>query len=222
MKGDNMLILPKKLNVGPIIYDVLFPYNSSEDSSFVGLHEPLQSRIKIANVFENTKLSVPNIHQTFLHEIFHAIDHIYCGDTINSFNNSDDIIEQLSKGWYQVLYENRIFTIKSLPKTIRMAGMGYKITTGYKFEDHMDASYWIRKLQNEICLGKGNSDYKFGEQYIFQMFIFTIHQLVWDIYYSDNKEDKLDRNIGYSFSNGILQVFRDNKIEQMLKKGCVK
>lgn len=90
--------IPEKVKVGPLDYSVeIVPGTFLNGTTAVdGTHNCMDTVIKVANVgnedYKNT---------VFMHELLHAIDYVYCGDIF-----SENQIEQLSKGIYQVIKDH--------------------------------------------------------------------------------------------------------------------
>ena len=103
--------IPELIKVGGMLIKIIFPTEQTtyknekgEDAQADGsilmstgeIH--IASRSKEGNVYTEDYIG-----QVFMHEILHAIDYVY-----NSDHLSEDEIERLSQGLYQVLKDNKI------------------------------------------------------------------------------------------------------------------
>jgi hypothetical protein len=103
--------IPKTLKIGGHKYKVLYPYHFKERIDCNGQNDPALLEIRITNCDEggNTR-GDSNISVTFLHEIIHLIDNIYCSRQIDRLGSEarEQIVEGLSEGLYQVLHDNKL------------------------------------------------------------------------------------------------------------------
>lgn len=201
--------LPKTISIGGNIITVEFPYTFKHDEELLGLYEHIESNIKITDKWNSKIRSECNVHESLIHEAFHGIDYIYCGGDINH-----DLLTQLSLGWYQVLVDNIIFTHKSIPNKVKIGGFEFKILKEYEFYDD-DGTY---AFVNSICQEIGLSTHKTSSEYIKRQLTYVITRAIMYYYFSCEEIDIDDMTL-QRFSNGIHQVFKDNKIEALVKSG---
>ena len=92
--------IPKKINIGGIIYDVEFVKKADDELNKFNLYgniDFVDCKIKIADGINNQMKEV-----TLIHEVLHGIAQNY------SMDFKEDEIERLSNGIYQVLKENNL------------------------------------------------------------------------------------------------------------------
>lgn len=228
----NDIKLPSKIKVGGFWYEVCFPYNFDNmqlsDSGCLGMHEPATLKIKVRGL-DSGGLPFPSsvIMESFLHEIFHAVDRIYCYDRIDALDSTvfaryeeggkETAISALSIGWYQVLKDNSVLTLKTIPKKVKIGGFVYNIKYPYDIggEDPTHI-HGIEPNKNLIKLRDSHTHgIKYNSQIIRQ---FLLYFLTWAIL--DNYADFFDKdeNIFMPFSYGLYQVLVDNKIEELIHK----
>ena len=104
--------IPELIKVGGMLIKIFYPTEpvifkneKGEDTQADGKILISMGEMHIAgkNVKENNVYTKDYIGQVFMHEILHAIDYVY-----NSDHLSEDEIERLSQGLYQVLKDNKI------------------------------------------------------------------------------------------------------------------
>lgn len=221
--------LPKNLKVGGFNYEVVYPYNFDDKimgSDNLGLFEPATLKIKVSGV-DSGGIETPNsvVMYSFLHEIFHAIDRVYCSDNLdnmdqeieNKTDNSEITIPTLANGWYQVLKDNKIFSIQSIPKKIKIFGYDYIINFPYDLEgeDHIN----ISGIEYHKMMIKIRDIHTHGIKYDFQnirhlLLSYITHAIVYySIRYAPFTDDLVN-----SFAFGLYQVLVDNNIEQLIHK----
>jgi hypothetical protein len=100
--------LPARLKIGGRDYVVDFPHQFTDSCSVLyGLHDPAGQTIKIS-LFDEHGLERHNqsILQTFIHEVLHAIDNVYNGGVMTTWDKGEESIDQLAEGILQVIYDN--------------------------------------------------------------------------------------------------------------------
>jgi len=224
-----MLKLPDTIKVGGFNFKVYFPYNFDNinmGGDELGLFEPATLRIKVRG-YDNGGTAYPNstVIQSLFHEILHAIDLVYCYDRIDdldlSFFNREDMgeisIPSLSLGWYQVLKDNKIMTLKTIPKKVKIGAYTYDVVFPYdkKGEDALH----IHGVQYEKKLIKIRDIHSHGLKYdiqrIKQILLYCISLIIIDNYacWIDPQEDLFTL-----FSYGLYQVLVDNNLEELIHK----
>lgn len=103
--------IPEKLKIGGHKYKVLFPYHFKERIDVQAQNDTALNEIRINNVDQcgNIRES-SNVDVSFLHEIIHTVDFIYCNRQIENLGHEarERIVEGLSEGLYQVLHDNKL------------------------------------------------------------------------------------------------------------------
>lgn len=98
--------IPKTLKIGGHEVRVEFPFSFTDASGgprWCGYAHVDENRIQLGE--EN--YGDDNIKQTFLHEIVHFVDSIYCGRAMLD-EHGDKFIDTLTQGLFQVLKDNRL------------------------------------------------------------------------------------------------------------------
>jgi len=142
--------IPKKLKVGGFVYTIEFPYFFRESNELVGQHAFDELKIKISDVDHLDKMSDQKIVATLMHEVVHAVDHVYwSGVGIMS----EDEIDMISRGLFQVIRNNKL-ELDKLPKKVNVLGFDYTIAYPYTFidEDNCITASFHEKCV--ICIGK--------------------------------------------------------------------
>lgn len=94
--------IPKLLKVGGHEYKIEYPYLFKERLDCDGSHANQKSEILIANIdASGCPLSQSYTECIFWHEVFHAIDKVYCGDGMD-----EKLVEGLAQGLLQILKDN--------------------------------------------------------------------------------------------------------------------
>lgn len=94
--------LPDEIKVGAHRLKVIFPYRFTERSDLHAQCDMLASEIRICDVDGGgQEISPQQVEASFMHEIFHAVDHVY-----NATQIDEDTTKRLSQGLYQVLRDN--------------------------------------------------------------------------------------------------------------------
>lgn len=100
--------IPKSLKIGGRTYSVRFPYKF-KDSHVVmyGLHDAGAQKILLSDRDEHANLrNKDSIFQAFLHELLHAVDNVYNGGRLSSWDKGEETIDQIAEGLIQVIRDN--------------------------------------------------------------------------------------------------------------------
>lgn len=201
--------LPKTVNICGIKHTIEFPHIFTHDEDILGLYEYEDTRIKIAGVINGVERPVSAIYETLIHEMLHGVDDHICNSKIKH-----DLLTQVSLGWYQVLADNSIFTNSKIPNKLKVGGFIYDVEKDYNFEDENSSAY---AFVNNIYLKIGLSTQVTSEEHIRRQLTYMITSAIICIYY--NKDVNLSEGIIQNFATGIHQVFKDNKIEELIESG---
>lgn len=89
--------IPNKIKVGghDVKVETNVKFDSPQSAGYSNLSEAI---IRISE-----GMSPDSVAQTFLHEILHLVERVYCPTKVK-----EEVIEQLSEGLYQVLKDNRL------------------------------------------------------------------------------------------------------------------
>ena len=99
--------IPRLLKVGSHMFSVKYPYQFKERTDLDGRMSLEHSEILLAGKDRSGRVvSQSYLEQVFWHEVFHTIDQIYCCNGIGISNDKEAMIEGLSQGLLQILYDN--------------------------------------------------------------------------------------------------------------------
>ncbi len=200
--------LPKKIKIGGFDYEIIFVERFVDNNDMnVGLCLSPRTCIYISEYSKEYKLVKPKIIQTLLHEIFHAIDNIYC----NSIFREEDVV-LLESLWFHVLADNDLhISSEKMPSSIRVLGHTYEIIHNYDFE--LDNSNSVGSctnfFENKIYMSN-NMD----EGHIKVQILSCITEIfINNGFFNDNFPH-------LPFSQGLYQVLKDNKLDVFIRKHC--
>ena len=98
------MLIPKKVKIGGVTYDVIKDYTFTERSDIVGQADHSTLQIKLAKLDGNEPIAQSRLEEVFIHETLHAIDAVY-----NASKLVEEDVMRLSNGLYQVFKDNKIF-----------------------------------------------------------------------------------------------------------------
>ena len=211
----NKAKLPKKLKVGCMTYTVEFPHMFEYDSTMLGLHEGPWALLRVADATTDLPRSSQRIVGTFVHEVLHTIDFVYLGGRL-----CEKTIEVLTTAWIQILRDNELyFREGEIPKEVRVGGFVYTVKYPYIFDDSPDfISSAVNHLSLEIYLGHRCDDRDFDATFVKFNMISMILSAIINVYEIDNFiEGNGNGDSIKSFAGGLYQVFRDNKIDEVVR-----
>lgn len=102
--------IPESVKVGGRDYRILYPHTFTDSSCVLyGQHDASGQTIKIVdrNQFGEVRHNQATVH-TFMHELLHAIDNVYCAGHVQKHEDGEDIIDQLAEGLLQVIRDNNL------------------------------------------------------------------------------------------------------------------
>lgn len=217
--------IPKKLYFGAFTYDVTYPFNDFDDPMLTGLHSPYSQTIKIANKFRGSKRPIGQIHQTVLHESFHAIDHAYSQGEMYVVSHRG--FEGLANGWYQVIADNKLYDIKSLksiPKKVKIGGFYYTFSVDeFVNTDSIPNSVVDYECGHVRILGESSQQDPFSIEFLRSQFIYSITVLIDNIYclytYVRFHNECPTESKFQCFCSGVYDFLTRNPIGKMIKSG---
>jgi len=93
--------IPDKVKVAGHVYNMVWDDEFLSNKSFTGLACHRELIIYLCKKYRGDKLSKSIIEETLLHEIIHTVDVVY-----NNHSLTEDSVDRLSEGLYQVLKDN--------------------------------------------------------------------------------------------------------------------
>jgi len=213
--------IPKTVKVGAFVYKVIFPYAFDEDSNYLGLHQcdDLIIKLGIGSPAHQSFIIPPQkVHESFLHEVFHAVDNFYSGGMME-----ESEIDLMAVAWHSVLQENNIFVrknVETIPKKVKIINILYDVEL-HKFSDiesRAQSSNNVCKMQLPMQEKGEDKQHPLVKKCTLINLINFIIDTTFDMRFLKHENELLE-DLFCSFSNGIFQVLRDNDIEGMVKRG---
>jgi hypothetical protein len=205
--------IPKKLKVGPMLYDILYPHRFIEDGILCGLHDGPKSVIKISDREDDTDMHVLCLAETLLHEIIHAVDFVFCGQGMEEV-----FVEKMSEHLLQTILDNDLdfYDNKIIPKKLKVGGYIYSIKYQHIFEDTRESlSSSINKTNLTVYLADSENHKKFSNRFVklnlFYVMLCCILRLR-----SFTAEEVSSINLK-TFAAALFEVFVDNKLMELIK-----
>jgi len=199
-------VIPKEVDIMGRIYRVVFPYTFATNSTYAGIHDNCGRCIKLTDAIEGVRIPIPILHTTFLHEILHGIVSLFT--TEETYVVTEEIIDGLASGIYQVIVENDLFK-GEIPKQLKVGAYVYDIIYPYKFIDEDDAAMSINNACGKIFISNiGSMEFKLCR------LTNAICSAVYCIYCGGRSISELNFNIG----EGVYNTVRANGLDKLFKK----
>lgn len=215
MKKSRML---KTLKIGGLNYQIIYPYVFETNAILLGLHEGDQVRIKISKQFMNLERQWTKIIETVLHEIVHAVDHVYAGNIL-----IEDEVFIISNYLYQIIRQNDLNIRKSiLPETVRIGAFDYTVET-YEFNDDSNSAATVEHETLRFLISDrdmNGNDYNKGIKMTNFIFLITcciceMSTIPRGFTYGEKMGNGISNH--QAFAAGLYQVFMDNDLEKLIK-----
>ena len=203
--------LPKKIKVGGLEYDVRFPYKFNGNSGCLGIHNGETTTIRISSE-NNTSI----ILETLLHESLHALDHVYCGNSIE-----EDYIAVNARAWLQVLKDNDLYLdTGKIPKKVNINCFTYDVVYPYIFEEFEEGlAGQTANTDLELRLSRTSDGEIYNDRFTKVCLVYCIQSAITHLYFDLNKEVKSVETLkSKSFAHGWYQILFDNKLDKLVKK----
>ena len=215
MKKSRML---KTLKVGGLNYQIVYPYVFETNAILLGLHEGDQARIKISKKFVNLERQWTKIIETLLHEVIHAVDHVYAGNIL-----VEDEVFIISNYLYQIVRDNNLNIRKSiLPDIVRVGAFDYTVDI-YEFNDDSNSAATVEHETLKFLISdrgcNGNKPHN-GIQmtnfiYLLTCCICEMSTIPRGFMYGEKMGNGISNH--QAFASGLYQVFVDNDLEKLIK-----
>jgi len=210
--------IPSEVTVGAMHYRVLYPYNFDDDPEVsTGLHEAGENTIKISEYDEGVIRHPHKIMETFIHELVHAVDFVYCG-----YIMSERFVSVFSRGLTGVLLNNTLklnVQDKKIPKKVKIGGYSYDVLYPHEFND--TTGFMTSSLSNTLLKMRISAGRDFDPTFIKANLMYCVCVGIYSVYFYGGNGDDEDVN-WKSFSHGLYQVIVDNDIEQLVADWRVK
>lgn len=203
---------PKKLKVGSITYDIVFPAEFPAVSSYRGMHKGHEGTIELIDNGD------PRINwKVFMHELVHAIDFVFCDKYFDEFETEliSNILISL------VLDNDSLFNNNKIPDSIRIFGLHYNIIKDYAFPEIDNTAAIVKPETGDIFLADPKL-FNFSDDFMkLQLFYCIVELIPRGIFVQYNEDFVKDFPIS-QFANGLLEVFREYDFETVLKEVFLK
>ena len=215
MKKSRML---KTLKVGGLNYQIIYPYLFETNAVLLGLHEGDQARIKISKQFLNLDRHWTKIVETLLHEVIHAVDHVYAGNIL-----VEDEVFILSNYIYQIVRDNDLNIKKSvLPEFVQVGAFSYNVNN-YTFNDDSNSAATVEHETLKFLISDrdiNGNDYHKGIKmtnfiYLLTCCICEMSTIPRGFMYGEKTGNGISNH--QAFAAGLYQVFVDNELEKLIK-----
>ena len=208
---------PKTVKVGGIDYKIIFPYTFIDQPSYVGLHNGFSTTLRIADIYQESPRNNQVILETYIHELLHAIDHVY---TCNSLD--EKYIGVYARALLQVLQDNNLYLYESkVPNKVRVGCFKYKVNHPHSsVESNKGVVASTSNSKLIISIDGDDGAEKFNYQFVKVALLHGIMSAISCIYIQEEDDD--NQNIitlkGTNFSHGLYQVLTDNKVDVLINK----
>lgn len=102
-------LFPDTLKIGVHKYKIKHPHTFDSDN-LTGQHCSETAEIRIKERTLSGEMQTDTAQTVcFFHEILHAIDNIYCMNSIGKECNAEYLIDALAEGLVQVLFDNNLY-----------------------------------------------------------------------------------------------------------------
>ena len=101
--------IPKKIKIGAHDVTIKFPHKFQERQDAFGFFNIGTNEIFITDVDSSgNPCSDTHIASTFLHEVLHVINRVYCCSRLGDNTSEEDMVEGLAQGLLQVIRDNNL------------------------------------------------------------------------------------------------------------------
>jgi len=216
---DKKVKFPKTVKVGGLVYTIMFPHIFIDQPTYVGLHNGFSSAIRIADVYQGHRRENQIIVETYMHELLHAIDFVYCGDSIE-----EDTIAVYARAWLQILQDNELYLYSDkLPKKVKIGCFIYKVK--YPHSSVESSKSIVSSTSNDrlvISIDNSDGSEKFHSRFVKVALLHGISSGISCVYFNNSNSteeaDEITKIRKTSFSHGIYQVITDNKVDVLINK----
>ena len=206
--------IPKKIKIGGLTYTIEFPHVFYEDTDYLGLHSYDELTIKLGLYHHGIQVNRQILHSTFLHEVTHAIDQVYCARTIDNEPN----IDRLANGLYQVILQNNLhLKDKKIPKRLKIGGYDVKVLYPFEFID-FERSAAFRPTTLHIKIERKDVIELAQMDLIGGILMMICENMNIRLGHAGRGEERVLDEFAFShFQQGLYQVLVDNNIEHVIR-----
>ena len=214
--------LPKKLRVGTVDYEILYPFEFFEETSICGLHEGLSSRIKIGIEEYGITKSTQRIVETFLHEAFHALSFIWFGGELFPDELDEEFTTTIAKAWMQVLRDNKLKLAEKklyMPKKVKIGPYIYDVVYPYRFDSTSNmVTCTTDNITNTLRIqNKDSFNAEMSDEYIRANLVYSINSAIDHVYFNSNCE-ATSGTVGKTLAIATTGLIIDNKFEELVSR----
>lgn len=213
------LRLPKKVKIGHVEYKIIYPYifEYSDTKECTGLHTPSNCTIKISReASDGRKRNNIRVLETFMHEILHAIDSVYMNDIFE-----ENHVSRFSTCLTNFFLDNPHWNISenTIPDYLEIGPYIYTIKYPYNDDDFPDISY-LGDNTGCIYYLKGswhNNDINI-DLVKANLMVLVLTSIDYEYVICAHEEEEVLEEVRETFAKGIIQVFKDNKLNKLINK----
>ena len=201
-------MFPKVINICGFDYDLIFPYDF-KSSDRLGLCDNGNRKIYLTDRHKGSNLSEQYIHESLLHEVFHAFEYLYYPDDINHY-----IIEKMSTMWYQFILDNKFISNDIVPKQVKIGPFIWNVIDMEEEMLNIDSEDWtfyIDYANNNFLFNHLTRPDKKKSKYLHLMRAISCAMLFYIISPNDeNDDDEVSEIDVVAMTTGMYQFLRSN------------
>ena len=209
MVNNSKVKLPKYVRISGVTYNVYSVDGFADDSNMAGVHKGFASEIKV-----DYTMARQRILETFIHEIIHATDFTCFGYILE-----EEHVNFLAKAWLQIFIDNNLQLNNDkvkLPKKVRVGPFEYEIVFPHSFRDLPSiTALSVKYSELSIFLTDKEGDELYRMDFIKLNLFSAICLIIINTYQNEENKVPIDFKI---ISGALFQVFKKNKIEELVKK----
>uniref|UniRef100_A0A6M3JE33 Peptidase n=1 Tax=viral metagenome TaxID=1070528 RepID=A0A6M3JE33_9ZZZZ len=207
--------LMKKLKIGGAEYKVIRGKETEEE--YVGYHDYHRGIIKISKTHSGEVRNDRLILETVLHEVIHAVSSVWLDDRL-----TEKAVTKLSLALFAFFADNDLMLrSKEIPKQVKYMGFIYDLVYPVPDGIEIDVDSRFSVSNTKICKIYITFDDDDCVYYIKSLLLRTILKMVIDLY-GGFSESEVDDIYDSNFYQGLYQAIVDNKIDELIYKGCNK
>lgn len=208
------LSIPDKLTIGGIEYSIQRKSKFKDDCSRNwGFHSSYRAEILILDEQDGERLATCTILHTFLHELIHAIDNMYCGNIF-----SEEQVNKLEDLLFALLSDNELYIGEDrFPDKIRIIGRDYEVIKDYVFEIYKEGSPSVSLSTDDLkirCTRK--QDAPNYEVHKFNLLVVLTSHICNSFF----TEEELEKIPFHPFCSGFYQVLKNSNLNKIIREWC--
>jgi len=209
-----MIKFPKTVRIGGIVYDIELKDLDTDITGAEGL-----CKNPMAKIVVNRNNGDQSLLEIFIHELFHAIDFVYCG-----FVLEECVIEKFTNAFFQIIRDNVDLFSGDIPDVVKISGFKYNVLYPVDFEnvifdkDSQESSVvYLNNDKQTIALSSKILGYDLSSDIISINLTYAVVMAILQRYSISEEEFNTELYLA-QFSNGIYQVFGDLNIKEFFNR----